>query len=807
MDETAFLESQSTVYVLKKKSKRSKLNPETLIVSEEGYPLNSKTPFLKLLEGKESPENAEQRYKLYSRNINRQQLKSKDITQNFNTSLLKDLSKVINAQNSESEIDTIALFNKQGDHFLDQFINHLRQNPNVNKIITMNSKQCTTMRFTIKHIVDSIIKVGYSTKIETTKVKNNNNNDSNGNDNDEDNDEDDEEGQFFDKRVPYDLDIVSDWCQKNSFQNNRVILIFEDVNSFDLKILNRLLKFIHSYRNRIPFKLVFNLATSLKVFLKRLEHEIQYLLNFKEFKLDQSNQLLNILVDQLIISDNILLESNLAGTILNKFKSIKNIDDFLKILKFAKMSYFFSNPFSCDLNYLSTEYIQPLRTTKSFQQYINHLHENKEFDEIETLLTNDEKMNELYQNSKVEFSSNVENFKFFYKFITEIFIKYFTLSKLKTLNHLDIYYQLITNDEVTRILFINDLIGTFKNLSYDQLKQFFNEMKISENFLVNKFVTEDLNFVRFDQLDKWSISESKEYVLQHKIEFKKLKEFMSKKFETFIKTSFHQFDNLLFHEFFLICDPDNTIKQNLFPSFRNVLEQSLLNHENYLNTSIQTSFDKFEQLNDMINPILVEVYQIFRETNLMLNIFDFYQSFRYSLNSTKIIDQFLTILDDDEYKLLENYLNDNERFNFIYQFFNDTNTTKEEKFDKLILVFFLQKYFKVVTGVCSEYDIVNVDEEYLLSVESLLDNILEEIELYNVEGPERLVELKITGAGVTSGASVEYEEKLKAEVMFELEETNPKDLLEALDFELNALETVDKVECGDEVVDVEVKDS
>ena len=107
-----------------------------------------------------------------------------------------------------------------------------------------------------------------------------------------------------------------------------------------------------------------------------------------------------------------------------------------------------------------------------------------------------------------------------------------------------------------------------------------------------------------------------------------------------------------------------------------------------MNNKSQTQ-DPLERLNIILNPIICELFQIYRETSLNLNIYDFYQVFKNSLRSEEIMKLFMEILDNTD--LLEKYLNDADRFKFIYIFFNDADISNEMKFDKLMLVFFLQK--------------------------------------------------------------------------------------------------------------------
>ncbi|CCH42071.1 Origin recognition complex subunit 3 [Wickerhamomyces ciferrii] len=171
--------------------------------------------------------------------------------------------------------------------------------------------------------------------------------------------------------------------------------------------------------------------------------------------------------------------------------------------------------------------------------------------------------------------------------------------------------------------------------------------------------------------------------------------------ENFIKSSFKNPFELVLNECFQFND-FKILNSNLSPNFRSILEDSLINPELYINTRISNNSNSMEILNSKINPILSELFQIYRETNLNLNIFDFYQVFKNSLNKDEILQKIMEILDDKN-NILENYLNDEIRFKFIYKFFNDMDISNDLKWDKLTLVWFLQKCGELIDlGFCKQ---------------------------------------------------------------------------------------------------------
>jgi origin recognition complex subunit 3 len=627
---------------------------------------------------------------------------------------MSDITELL-AKPCEDSIDTAIVVPNSSISTSSNFISdldlHLQKRHKNFKTIFLNSKESTTMRHTLKAIIDGVTKEKSSSS-KMRKITDENLDTVYDLDSDID---EEENGATYDRRLPYDLDIVEEWCKN---QNNaekgdvRVIIIFEDIDSYNLSLLSRLLKLCYSFVGKIPFKFVFNLGTTLKSLIKKLDTESTHFLRFTHFKLEQTDTVINKIVNEVIIHEDYLLGEELTRFILDRFtNSIKSVDEFLKILKIAKMTFFYSNPLSIiasklfnkdrDLN-LTPVYTKALRILPSFRNHINSMVEKglSNSKEIQSLLTDDAALIDLLKESFRTHSTNASHFKSVYKLSTEILSrKAFKREK----NFLEIYYKLSSRDEFVRIQFLNELISKLKeNINtLPELKGILKEIsQNSENDDLSQSLNSKLKLnVNFDELEKLSSQGNKaseHLALQFKVEFRKLKDAFFQSLDEFLKKNIKgDYRIATFNELYQFNDI-KVIRNLLVPEYRDTIEEAAISHEVYLGDS-NTGHFAIDRLNNTIDPILTILYQIYRETTLHLNIFDFYTAFKYSLNRDQVMKDLNDIL-DDENQVFESFLDDQKRFHFIYQFFNDVDISDDEKWDKITLALFLQKAGEMINS-------------------------------------------------------------------------------------------------------------
>jgi origin recognition complex subunit 3 len=177
------------------------------------------------------------------------------------------------------------------------------------------------------------------------------------------------------KVLDFDLEHVQEWLKKNPVKN--VVVAIQDSEAFDAKILDEMIDLFSSWLDRIPFILLFGIATSAESFEDRLSGKTLRYLEGQKFDVAQSDEIIEELFSATIAGDRMVLRigPNIARRIMDRQKDhIQNTQDFSDGLKYAYMSHFYANVatiFICpdtDPNDISHKAYEALRNLPSFRR-------------------------------------------------------------------------------------------------------------------------------------------------------------------------------------------------------------------------------------------------------------------------------------------------------------------------------------------------------------------------------------------------------------------------------------------------------
>jgi origin recognition complex subunit 3 len=664
----------------------------------------SEPPFVRLLYGAEPKENTVRRYERFQEIHERQSDLIKHILSDMSELTSQQIDSVIKTPIS-GNLDTCMLLSKSGFAtsavFLEQMKKYLEANESY-KVITLNSKETTTMRLALKQLVN-----GITGEVSMESV--NDQNDEEDDDNDDDNDnEDDEEIKTFDKRHPWDLDIVEQWCQLHWQKTGttiddsdlRIVLILEDIESFELNLLNKFLILLHSYASALPLKLIFNIGNNVQSFAQKLSSEVSHMLSIHKLSIEQTDHIINRVVSDIIIPQDLMIGEELAKFILDRFKfSIKNVDELIKILTFSEMIHFFANELSLlpfleesEILQLHSDYFESLRQLPSFKRYINMMVLKKlPNDKILPLVHDNAATAAAFIKASRVYSNFVQTFRSIFKLLTEVLAQRSFKSEK---NHMEYYFKLVIKDDFIRVQFINELLLLLGSISAEDLKEMMQEIEHlaqEDDFIhgLSFSLKQQVDITILDEFQGDNFADKTNY----KIEAKKLIDRFTSTLGEFLKSKITRSDKIIFNEVFMLNDVD-VVRLNLVPAIKDMRLDSLIYPENRLGDS-KTGHEVIDRLNGLVKPVLTQMFSLYRETMLDLNIYDYYSAFKYSLRKDEIMRDINLILDDKD-KVFESYLNDDLRFKYIYQFFNDTTLSEDEKWDRFTLALFLQKAEELV---------------------------------------------------------------------------------------------------------------
>ncbi|OAA63681.1 origin recognition complex subunit [Niveomyces insectorum RCEF 264] len=223
-------------------------------------------------------------------------------------------------------------------------------------------------------------------------------------------DDDDVVAKDGHKYLAYDLEAVYVMIRDAQSKNNnvatptstRIVLVFEDSEAFDAALLADLLAFLHAWRDRIPFVLLFGVATSVDLFHARLPKQAAHRLaaspSHSCFDVAPSAAVLDRLVRRAVAAADVPLRlgPNLLRTMAERQdEQVAGISVFSDSLKYAYMCYFYANPLSVLVQgedetiavYLDNpDYDQAVRQLPSFRRHVEALVAAGEMDAAKTLL-------------------------------------------------------------------------------------------------------------------------------------------------------------------------------------------------------------------------------------------------------------------------------------------------------------------------------------------------------------------------------------------------------------------------------------
>ncbi|KAI9795823.1 MAG: hypothetical protein M1835_005146 [Candelina submexicana] len=195
----------------------------------------------------------------------------------------------------------------------------------------------------------------------------------------------------------YDLQNLHDHVQTHKVR--KVVIAFQDSEAFDGSLLADLITLLSSWLNRIPFVLMFGIATSEEIFHDKLSRTAIRCMRGEMFDVEQIEECLEQVFNQALMGPEtaLWLGPKLSSMLLQRQRNdVQSIQAFVKSLKYAYMSHFYANPLSVFMadeikfGLLQPEHFEALRNLSSFRSYAEELLHDRKFDLVRSLLDNDE---------------------------------------------------------------------------------------------------------------------------------------------------------------------------------------------------------------------------------------------------------------------------------------------------------------------------------------------------------------------------------------------------------------------------------
>lgn len=248
------------------------------------------------------------------------------------------------------------------------------------RFVRLRSSEASTLKATLKKIIRDV----------TARVSD-----------DEDDDLEVGDGREGRRYLNYDLEALHAFIKPQDCEH--IFVAFQDSEGFDSSLLSELTVLFHSWRSRIPFTLLFGIATSVELLQARLLKSACQLIYGAQFDVIQTSAILETVFKTAVAAADapVHLGPSLLRSMLDRqHDQVSGIQTFVMSLKYAYMCHFYANPLSVFISAssqpfdgLQPEHVEATRNTTSFRDHVERAVEKGTSEDLalaRSLLENDE---------------------------------------------------------------------------------------------------------------------------------------------------------------------------------------------------------------------------------------------------------------------------------------------------------------------------------------------------------------------------------------------------------------------------------
>ncbi|KAF2164497.1 hypothetical protein M409DRAFT_25374 [Zasmidium cellare ATCC 36951] len=200
------------------------------------------------------------------------------------------------------------------------------------------------------------------------------------------------------KLLNYDLELLHLYVQERRIE--QVVIAIEDPEACDGGLLSELVELFSYWQDRIPFVLLFNIATSVEFLQQRLSKTAIKHLDGRVFDAAVSADEVEQVFDSLTTPEaSLWIGSNLATMILDRQSDyIQGIESLVQAARYAYMSHFYANAVSIflspslELEDVTAQHLEAVRNLPSFRNLARQILDEGDSGRLRDLLDNDEEL-------------------------------------------------------------------------------------------------------------------------------------------------------------------------------------------------------------------------------------------------------------------------------------------------------------------------------------------------------------------------------------------------------------------------------
>ncbi|KAG6041582.1 hypothetical protein E4U41_003478 [Claviceps citrina] len=287
------------------------------------------------------------------------------ILRESNSATLRDVSRFMASPKTDCVDQIPAAFIITGpniasqDLLFEQLSESLRQQSPTSRFVRLQSSEASTLKAALKKTIrDATASAGDADEEDDLQIGNSA-----------------PDGRRF---LDYDLEALEACLQP--LQCEHVFVAFQDSEGFESGLLSDLITLFHSWRPRIPFTLLFGIATSVDLLQARLLKSACRLIYGGQFDGVQTASILEIVFKAAVASADVPLRLGaplLRSMLERQDEQVAGIQSFISSLKYAYMCHFYANPLSilCSstthgIEPLQREHVEAVRNLPSFRRTV-----------------------------------------------------------------------------------------------------------------------------------------------------------------------------------------------------------------------------------------------------------------------------------------------------------------------------------------------------------------------------------------------------------------------------------------------------
>ncbi|KAL2004373.1 hypothetical protein VTN02DRAFT_2019 [Thermoascus thermophilus] len=589
-------------------------------------------PFLPLLGGKEKPELVQLRHRTFQQLWSEQEQRIQNILEDVDSDILEKVTSFIRTASPQScggRIPT-ALINIGSNvsslgRLLDR-LNHKLITAEEGGVVVLESGDASNLKTALKNIIRTAVT----------------------------NTEGNEGYQKFltDRAGPrllgYDLELLNDYVKRR--QVRKLVIAFRDSEAFDPGLLTDLLSLLSSWLDRIPFTLLFGIATSVELFEGRLARSTVALLQGRRFEIHDAGDSNDRVYEALQTNQDVRLwlGHNVTSVLFEKSRDyFQSPEAFGRTVKYAYMSHFFANSLavllsdSVSTNLSQSELCEAIRNLPSFRRLCEDLLDSGNPKQVRSLLNDDQFLLQEAKRHVKEGQKKMQQLFLSVKAVSSSlrFLRQFNEATISDLSVRALAGELQKSPTIEEILMaikkldsesLQNLLASLTPILVDssELRTIQEDLQrlVESNKGVGPFRSEydDRHLVMQTTVveQRVKLSKAKAKLSSHEIEYTEIVDRFHATFEGLLKETLIKPQALALHEVF-VFDLKHPLRDTFAPRSRFAIERALSTPFDYL---ISTSDDVEGNLS-ATQPTTAILYQLYLESGCLVNVYDLWRAF------------------------------------------------------------------------------------------------------------------------------------------------------------------------------------